>query len=472
MALNTLAPPLLADGLSCPSAFSRHFQGGDDCVVNRAIEGDIAAQLELLQFLDRERSPESWPYGKEINSYGSEIFDFLDAGVARGDADFIEIQIGFMERLTDILQTRKRGIEQEASDIANRIGSFRPIEVYTSSGPVEYSREEMHQFDIEMYEARVQQLNNLGGSDRISELKQLLLEGGDLGVTGDVVAQILTAGDRSSENQQRILVLLNDAISLNNGVAEATLGFLYEEGAWVERDINRAIGYYQEGWRKGAAQAGYHIARHMLPGGELPTNEEAAYELLSGLKTRVSSQPLPELRVGESDPRWEVYAVINPLLGPLAYKRAAAAARSSNMDAAFDFYLEAAQAGLHEAQLAVAYLYRSRRLQPELSDYQRSGAESWEKLWFRNASNCTDPSRSTELCQQASAELQNIDIRIRDRRQAERERAYAILGLIGLALVGLGDPAGGNYDNNYQPPNIDSNAGIQMAAELMWLGKW
>ncbi|MGZ0186749.1 MAG: hypothetical protein ACKVH0_01890 [Alphaproteobacteria bacterium] len=468
--------PLTARELACPDAFAKRWEGGENCVINRAKAGDVKAQLEILRHLDK-RAPRSWPYSRHSNAdaYAAEIFEYLDAGVGRRDQEFIHIKMNFMERLESKFKRWKESIDQESANIANGVGSNRPVTMMAivdgRTTEIEYSRLQMHRFDIYRYEARILQFESMGGRTAIIGLKQMQYEAGDLSTAIDIISHLLGTLKKSPGNLARLIALLEDATKLNDGNAEIVLGVMYEDGAWVDRDVTRAMAYCKKGWGKGAGLSGFHIARQMLPGGSLPTDQSAAYTLMveahSKLNLAGNQKPKPvELRRRQQSSR-----LIGTLLGPLALDHAAKLARKSQFNDAFKHYLRAAHLGLQRGNLAVAYMYRTGKGVPKK-------IERFERQFFERASKCGIDSYtngfeySSALCAQAKQEIKNIGKRIRQRKRVEQQKTDEALAMVGLALLALVGGAGGEHNSAYEPPDIDQNAGIQMAAELMWLGKW
>ncbi len=313
----------------------------------------------------------------------------------------------------------------------------------------------------------------MGDEGRAREIRAALLGDGQLELSEDVVADILESDSRDEVTNERLRDLLLKATALEDGAAETTLGTPYETGERWPADRAKAAEFYQAGWRKGSALATYHVGRNLLPGGLFVTDKPRGYDLLRAANDKLWQAWKTAGDKGdfvEREKITEALSLVHATLGPLAFEFAGAAAQGKDFASAFSHYQVAAGAGVQKAMLALGYMYRTGR-------GARAQSNEWEKTYFRNASNCTTATMAPgplqfrqDLCDQAKAELEAINQRIEDREEAAREATYAVLGLIGLALIGMGNAA--DYNGGYQAPNVGADAAMETAMSLMWLGKW
>ena len=445
-----------AQGLKCAigqTFYSDLWQEVPDCAPARARAGDLVAQKEVVLKLHQK-------YPNHLVQANPEVVSYIVAGTQRGDPEIMDIH-------ASVLSAMELRIESQTFTV----DSYRPeSDPYYSTRPeaLRTLRSEKRQLEHLKTQYAV-----LGGSGRAAEIRAALRDGGKVELSNDVVADILAGGDSSPATNARLLQLLTEATALPDGAAEATLGWFYETGERWPADRQKAAEYYQSGWQKGSALATYHVGRNLLPGGLFVTDKARAYQLLSQ-----AHDALLDLRKAAHDARdfvereklTEALALINGTLGPVAFDHAAGLALAGDMKGAFPHYVLAAQAGVQKAMLALGYMYRTGRGAPAIS-------EDWEQIWFRNAAACSAETLALEanrydqrLCDQANAELANINTRIEDRERAQQEATYAVLGLIGLALIGIGNAQ--EYSGTFQPPDLTGGPAMETAASLMWQNKW
>jgi hypothetical protein len=434
-ALALSAPALAQD---CPVLHEFSPYGVDGCDLQRARAGDPDAQLILIDQVLATRDPVSWPRQ-------GLIWALLDNGAAQGDPRFLEARVAVYAKLQDMLPTLRLRYDSYTDQ--------------TSANPDYMQEKATHDYWLARYQAA-------GGDAGLLAMREAALGGGSV----DVVPAIIEALQHQTPTPAttaRLLSLLEQAQSIEGGQADATLGILHEDGIWVPRDMARALAYYRTGWEKGSGLAGYHLARHQLPGGAAPENRDAAFDILQAVKGRL----LEGLRAGTPD--LDALRMVSDLLGPVAFARAADLARGLDGPAdeqrIFDAYLIAAQAGHQKSALAIAYMYRNGRPYESLE---------WEERWFEQAASCDAeslaPPRSfdPDLCATARDELQTTARRIEDREAEEIRRVHDVYGAIGLALWAGLNGLEFDHDAQYQPPDFGGGPAMETAASLVWLNKW
>ncbi|WP_298909352.1 tetratricopeptide repeat protein [uncultured Aliiroseovarius sp.] len=271
-------------------------------------------------------------------------------------------------------------------------------------------------------------------------------------------------------NDDNLAALLEAISSLENedpATAHLILGSLYEDGVWFPQDSEQALAHFTASDEEGSWLG--QVARARLLSTGSSADQERAYQIALDARRQANDmRNSNEITFQEWD---NLNLVLHPVLGSLALNKAVEFAKNSDFENAFEHYFMASEAGIQHASMAVGYMY--------LNGVGTPQNLKWAEAQFLGASYCSERnlefySYDQNICEQATVELNSTRVQIQDRDRREQEQTYAILALIGLGTLtlaaGLGNAASGG--GAYQPPNIDQNPGVQMAGQLMWLGKW
>lgn len=237
------------------------------------------------------------------------------------------------------------------------------------------------------------------------------------------LARIFLEGDIDESYSHQVVNWLIESIPTSQGRAEAILGFLHETGRFVEKDRNRAIDYYEQGWSKEDASAAYHLARIRLP--ELSSREEKEEFVRF---TNIARQKNYD-RYGGERGMLRVYRETNAeltgnLLGPIAFELAVDYAEGNdiekNLEQAASYYAAAAFSGIQKANLELAYMFQSgngvEKNEQQATTYFYRAAFCWT---FPEVMEREEPFRYDEaLCEVAAAELEKISSEYRQARKS------------------------------------------------------
>ena len=273
------------------------------------------------------------------------------------------------------------------------------------------------------------------------------------------------SADVTVENRSNLFVILSKLAETDETSSHLISGAIYEQGVWAPLDMQKAFAHYESAHEAGSWLGSINLMRL------LSEKHQPFYDLdravVIGIETRSSiGKAANSGKITRAEQFQLRNQILDPILASIAMEKAVFHAAREEYKEAFPFYRAASMSGVQQATLAVAYMYREGR--------GVKASEDWEKAYFVRATQCSPEKIATmgwsqELCDHAADEYYSTTRRISEREIADKA---AVLAIIGLGVLAIALAAGGGTTSSYQPPNIDHNPGLQMAAELAWLGKW